>query len=212
MINSSPVNEKVWENINSMIFTSSGINVYSNTYNNHLSGMDIDCSLGKISNKSTKYAKMRNSFEISSYRLTTVCSERNVGTPSEIIGEINRRKNFDYYSIIARDELTNPDKITYNWLFIPSNYHLFDPASYMWSPKIGKLGKNIDRQVGWCTNSICGSKMVIKFNMSSQLWIHIKNADEINNFIIASTEIEKQTPLQQKYNYISIYEMYRGDL
>jgi Ser-tRNA(Ala) deacylase AlaX len=66
--------------------------------------MDINCSLGRISNKSAKYSNNKKSIDISSYRLTTVCSEKKCGTPTEIIEEINKRKNFDYYSFIVRDE------------------------------------------------------------------------------------------------------------
>ena len=42
LINSSPVNETVWEDLNSIIFESLGIKVYSNSKGSHLSGMDIN--------------------------------------------------------------------------------------------------------------------------------------------------------------------------
>jgi len=199
MINSSPVNETIWEDLNSLIFVSSGIEVYSKSDGSHLSGMDIKCSLGSISNKSAKYSTNKKHIDISSYRLTTVCSENNCGNPETIIEEINRRKNFDYYSFIIRDE-TGDGVIDYDWLFIPSDHLSLDPASYVWGPLIGKRGKNKDAQIGWCTNEINGCKMSITFSMSSQLWIHIEMTEEIKKFIIANAKVfNKQT-----LNYIQL--------
>jgi hypothetical protein len=206
MINMSPINEKNWEEVNSMIFTSSGIDIFSKSNGSHLSGMDIDCSIGKISNKSAKYSPQKKGFKISSYRLTGVCGEKNYGTPAEIINEINRRKNYDYYSFIIRDETTNPNKITYDWLFIPSSHHLFEPESYIWEPKIGKQAKHIDSQIGWKTNKIFGSSMSVIFSMSSQLWVDIEMSDEIRSYIIASAEVDKKP----EYNYISIIDKITG--
>ena len=78
LINSSPINETIWEDINAIIFSSLGIDIYSKSDGSHSSGMDINCSLGRISNKSAKYSNNKKSIDISSYRLTTVCSEKNV--------------------------------------------------------------------------------------------------------------------------------------
>ena len=99
-VNTSPINETIWEDINAIIFVSSGINIYSKSDGSHSSGMDIHCSLGRISNKSAKYSNNKTYIDISSYRLTTICNEKNCGTPIDFITEINRRKNFDYYSFI----------------------------------------------------------------------------------------------------------------
>ena len=85
LINSSSINETIWEDINAIIFSSSGIDIYSKSDGSHSSGMDINSSLGRISNKSAKYANNKKSIDISSYRLTTVCSEKKCGTPAEII-------------------------------------------------------------------------------------------------------------------------------
>ena len=205
LINSCPINETIWEDINSLIFTSLGINIYYKSDGSHLSGMDINCLLGKISNKSAKYNKNKKSIDISSYRLTTVCSENNCGILKNIISEINNRKNFDYYSFIIRDELNNGN-ISYDWLLIPSNYLIFNPSSYIWKPTIGKKGKNKDIQIGWNTNDINGSKMSIVFSMSSQLWIHIEMTEEIKKFIIANVIIENKP----KLNYIELYEKLNG--
>jgi len=201
LCNSSSINETMWEDLNGIVFSSSGIEMYSKSDGSHLSGMDIDCSLGKISNKSAKYSNNKKSMDISSYRLTTVCSEKKCGTSTEIIEEINKRKNFDYYSFIVRDETTSSENISYDWLLIPSNYIILDPSSYNWEPTIGKRGKNKDTQVGWNTNEINGCKMSITFSMSSQLWIHIEMNEDIKQFIIATVEV-KNKPI---CNYIDIF-------
>lgn len=200
LINSSSINETIWEDINAIILSSLGIDIYSKSNGSHSSGMDINCSLGRISNKSAKYSNNKKNINISSYRLTTVCSEKNYGTPIEIIEEINKRKNFDYYSFIIRDEIDN-ENISYDWLLIPSNYLILNPSSYIWEPTIGKRGKNKNIQVGWNTNEINGCKMSITFSMSSQLWIHIKMT-EIKKFIIASAIVENKP----KYNYINLFD------
>lgn len=201
MINSSVINETIWEDINVIIFNSIDIEIYSKSGGSHLPGMDINSSFGKISNKSAKYSKNKRSIDISSYRLTTVCSENNNGNISDIIDEINKRKNYDYYSLIVRNENNDTKEIEYDWYMIPSNYILLEPNSYEWKPIISKKGKKIDTQIGWTTNEINGSKMSIYFNMSSQLWIHIEITDEIKEFIIANITIINKP----KYNYIDIY-------
>jgi len=200
LINSSPINETTWEDINAIIFSTSGIEIYSKSDGSHLSGMDINCSLGRISNKSAKYSNNKKSIDISSYRLTTVCSEKKCGTPIEIVEEINKRKNFDYYSLIIRE--TYNENISYDWLLIPSNYLILDPSSYTWKPTIGKRGKNKDAQIGWNTNEINGCKMSITFSMSSQLWIHIEMTEEIKKFIVSSVVVENKP----KYNYIDLVD------
>jgi len=204
LINSSPINETVWEELNAAIFSSIGINVYSKSDGSHSSGMDISCTIGNISNKSAKYSAHRKSIDISSYRLTTVCSDKNCGDPVEIINEINRRKNFEYYSFIVRDELTDPEKITYDWLLIPSNYNILEPSSYEWNPMIGQRGKNKGSQVGWNTNIMDGSKMSITFSMSSQLWMHIDMTEQVKKFIVATTTVSNK-PM---YNYIELFKKF----
>ena len=211
LVNTSPINETIWEDINELIFVQSGIEVYSKSEGGHSSGMDISSSMGNISNKSAKYSHDRSSIDISSYRLTTVCSEKNCGNVQSIVEEINKRKNFEYYSLIIRDETTDKgcpqqskQSIHYDWLLVPSGYNVLDPASYEWVPTIGKRGKNKDMQVGWHTNEINGCKMSITFSMSSQLWIHIDMTGEIKKYIIASADADKKS----KYNYMQLYESY----
>lgn len=200
LINSCNINEKIWEDLNSLIFIKSGIEVTSKSDGSHLSGMDIQCSLGGISNKSAKYSLHRRSFDISSYRLTTICNSKSVGNIDEIVEEINQRKNFGYYSIIAREEMEG--RTHYDWLFIPSSYYLLDPSSYEWTPMIGQKRKNKDLQIGWNTNEINGCKMSITFSMSSQLWIHLKMTEELRQFIVSSSEVSTQP----KYNYIDLLD------
>jgi len=200
LINSCNINETIWEDLNSLIFTKSGIEVFLKSNGSHLSGMDIHCSLGGISNKSTKYSLHRRSINVSSYRLTTVCNSKNVGIINKIVEEINQRTNFEYYSIIVREEMEG--KNHYDWLFIPSNYYLLDPSSYEWLPMIGKKGQNKDLQVGWNTNEINGCKMSITFSMSSQLWIYLEMTEELKQFIVASSEVNTQP----KYNYIDLLD------
>jgi len=201
-INSTPINETVWEDINSLIFSKSNIEIHSKSDGSHSSGMDIHSSYGRISNKSSKYSSNGKKISVSSYRLTTVCSEKNCGDITTIIDEINRRKNFDYYSIIIRDENNDTKMIQYDWLLINSDYPLLDPSSYIWEPTIGKKGKNKDEQIGWHTNKIDGCSMKITFSMSSQLWIEINMTEDIKRYIISSILIHNNPT----YNYIDIVD------
>lgn len=166
LMNASPINETVWEDLNELILTACGVEVINKSNESHLPGMDINCSLGRLSNKSAKYYNKKN-ISISSYRLTTVCSDRKCGTPEDIIKEINKRKNFDFYSCIIRDENKENNTIKYDWLMVPANYTILDPSSYDWILTIGQKGDKKNIQVGWNTNEIDGSKMRIVFSMSS---------------------------------------------
>jgi hypothetical protein len=203
LVNSTAISEKVWEDINEMIFKSSGISIFSKSNGGHESGMDIHSNIGRLSNKSAKYSNSRTNIDISSYRLSSVCSDRTCGTPEEFISEINRRKNFDYYSVIAREESPDGLEIYYDWLLIPASYPALDPSTYEWTQTLGKRGKNKDQSVGWHTNKINGSEMSVSFSMSSQLWLHLEITEDMKQFIIAST-VEKATP---RMNYIVLSDM-----
>ena len=191
--NVEPIKESVWEAINTQVLTHAGCTVYSQASGSHSPGSDISCSAGNFSNKSVKYeTSLHDNFNISSYRLTSVCSASSPGNITDIVAEINKRKNFQYYSIIARDEQLT--KIQYDWFIIPADHPLMDPSSYTWVPLIGKRGKNKDSQIGWKTEPINGSSMSITFSMSSQLWISISITDEMKqNYIVATAEAKKQT-------------------
>jgi hypothetical protein len=200
--NISPINQTLWEDVNSTIFIHSNIKVFNQSNGSHQSGMDISSSIGNISNKSCKYSRNKKYIDISSYRLTTVCNNKDYGIPSDFINEINKRKNFDYYSILICDEDSSTDFITYDWLFIPSNHYLLEPSSYLWNKTTGKTKSNIGNQTGWNTNHIEGSSMKIVFSMSSQLWLHIEMTNEIKKYIIASVTIRKSS----HFDFISLFE------
>lgn len=157
------------------------------------------CSLGDLSNKSTQYETGYKSFKLSSYRLTTVCSDKIPGKIEDIITEINNRKNFKFYSIIVRYEKNN--EIQYDWYLIPSDYPQFNPSSYKWTPKIGKQGKNKGSTTGWGTDTIEASSISIIFSMSSQLWLDIIITEEMKKFVIASCKVNNG----MKLNYIQLY-------
>ena len=140
---------------------------------------------GGLSNKTSRYTK--NNTKISSYRLTTVCNNKDIGNIESIKKEIHRRnKSFKFYSIL----LSNPKKseIQYSWYLIPENYKYFNPDTYEWNIKLGKL-KNKDKIVGYKTNSINNNYMEINFSMSSQLWIII-NIDDIKKFKVNTVNVE----------------------
>jgi hypothetical protein len=205
-MNSAPINGTVWEELNALFFRSSGIDIYSKQIGSHASGMDIHSSIGKISNKSAKYSPCKKWFDISSYRLTTVCREKNGDNKDLFLQEIEKRKNFDYYSFLVRNQMgTNiSGKLEYDWFMIPSDYFVFNPYSYVWTPIIGKRGKNKDCHLGWTTQELPGgSKMNVAFSMSSQLWVRVAMTEDILSFRVASCVVNN-TP---KYNYIDLLNM-----
>lgn len=201
LLNKNPINETIWETINSEILQISGFNVYNSSNGSHLPGRDISSNFGTFSNKSSKYNKNKDEFSISSYRLTTVCSDKKCGNISDIISKINSRKNFTNYSFLVRNE-TN-DNIEYDWYLIPSDYSIFNPESYNWEPMFGKRGNKLGEQIGWETNKLFNSKMAINFSMSSQLWINISVTNELKSFIISSCTVNKKNIL----NYSKLYDM-----
>jgi len=199
MVNEGPIKEAVWEEINTIVLKHSGVSVLASANGSHRPGSDIECSLGNLSNKSVKYDTVKD-MDISSYRLTTVCSASEPGTPEVIVGEIMRRKNFQFYSIIARDEMLDERKISYDWFMIPADHPAVNPTTYIWEPMIGKQGKNKGQQVGWKTNIVNGSSMSITFSMSSQLWMSIHITEEMKEFIVASTTCENK----RRMDYIEL--------
>jgi hypothetical protein len=133
-----------------------------------------------------------------------VCNNKECGNIDSILQEINDRKNFDYYSIIVRNEEPDKPTIDYDWFMIPSSYNVLEPSSYTWQPMIGKQGKQKDKQIGWNTNKINGSSMSITFSMSSQLWHHIEITEEIKKFIVSSVTVSKTA----KTDYIKLFDSY----
>lgn len=194
LVNEDPIKESPWEDINAIILNASGCTVKSQASGSHKSGADLSCSLGDFSNKSSQYSG--SSFGISSYRLSTVSK----GQIEDIITEINRRKNFNYYSIIVRSEQDN--KYHYDWYLIPSDLPELNPGSYTWRPSLGKTAKNKGEITGWETNDLNGSSMSITFSMSSQLWMYLSITEEMKKYIVGSCNVN----IGRKYNYIQLFE------
>ena len=213
LINNDPIKETPWEDINAAILVASGCPVADQSHGSHRPGADITCALGGLSNKSTQYDAGGKSFKISSYRLTTVCSDKEPGDLAAIVAEINRRKNFDYYSIVARRDSggegggegagAEATHLQYDWYMIPSDYPAVNPATYTWTPKLGKTGKNKGTVVGWETNVIQGSSMSISFSMSSQLWMSVHLTDEMAEFVVGSCRILPK----RRLNYMQLYDL-----
>ena len=200
MLNTDPIKEAVWESINSLVFKYSGIQVVTQACGSHSPGCDIETDKGKFSNKSAKYEGKESAFSISSYRLTSVTNAENPGTLEDIFLEINKRKNFDYYSVILREE-NGIGGFKYDWYLIPSDYGPFNPLNFNWVPTIGKRGKNAGKQVGWNTDTSLNGSMSITFSMSSQLWIHLNVTEEMKQFIVASAAYDGKAP---EIDYITL--------
>ena len=198
LVNQDPIKESPWEDINVIVMEASGCAVKSQASGSHKSGADLSCSLGDFSNKSSQYAA--SSFGISSYRLSSVCSNKAPGQIEDIISEINRRKNFNYYSIIVRAELGG--QFHYDWYLIPSDLPELNPESYTWRPSLGKTAKHKGEVTGWETDELNGSSMSITFSMSSQLWINLHITEQMKQYIVGSCRAD----IGRKYNYIDLFE------
>lgn len=194
MINKTPIKETVWEEINCDI---AGVvcSISDEANGNHISGKDNRFDNIDISNKSAK--KCGNTISISSYRLTSVCSDKVPGNVKDIIREIEKRdKSFQYYSILVRDDMEN-HMISYEWYLIPKDHYLFNIENL--TPKIGKIGKKKGEIVGWESTN-CD----ITFSMSSQLWYKF-NIKDIENFKICSVVINNN---KSKINYSQIFHSF----
>ena len=201
LVNDSPLKESPWEDVNATVLEASGCSVKEQSKGSHQSGADIYCALGFLSNKSAQYETGRQSFKLSSYRLTTVCSNKSCGTMDEIIAEIQARKNFQYYSILLRDETA--DGCYYDWFLLPSDFPALNPETYEWRPLVGKKGKNKNEVIGWETAPHANqSRMSITFSMSSQLWLDIRVTEEMMRYRMGSCTVSKG----KKYNYIQLFE------
>jgi len=194
-INRTPIKESVWEDFNYNIV--SKVCTVTNAANgNHLSGSDMCFNEQGISMKSAKIEK-DNSINISSYRLTKVCSDRTPGNIEEIVNEINKRdQSYNYYSILFRKE--NNTIIKYYWCLIDKTCSIFKMNIDNIKAKIGKRGRNKDQQVGWSSNNFD-----INFSMSSQLWYKLKYED-IYDYIIAEIEIDMA---DSKISYSDVFEL-----
>jgi hypothetical protein len=194
IINKTPIKEGVWEEINCDI-VSSVCSITDEANGNHTSGKDNRFDNMNVSNKSTKTDG--NIVSISSYRLSSVCSDKNNGNSQDIVNEIEKRDNsFDYYSILIRNEKEN-SIIEYVWYVIPRDYYIFKVDKL--EPKYGKIGKKKGEVIGW-KSKYCD----IRFPMSSQLW-YTFNIIDIKKYQVCHTEINNSKP---KINYSQIFNSF----
>lgn len=190
------IKEARWESINAEIFHTSGLSVTGKSNGSHKSGADLVANNVAYSNKTACYDKKRMSFDISSYRLSAVCSNKDTGDISEIVSEINGRKNFSYYSILVREE--KEKAIEYDWYMIPAEFAMLNPSSYEWTQVENKKGKI----TGWESNEIQGCSMRIAFSMSSQLWITVRT-ELVKPYLVCSTEV----PVGTGIGFIRLHDM-----
>lgn len=195
MVNPAPIKEAVWEAINCVIVKSI-FSISDEAEGNHTSGKDNRFDNINISNKSTKVEG--TNISISSYRLTTVCNDKDIGISANIIEEIRKRdSSFDYYSLLVRDEKEN-SFIKYMWYIIPKDCYLFRIDNL--NHKIGKRGKKKDEIIGW--ESKYSS---ITFSMSSQLWYNF-SIDELKKYMVCYTEVDNNS--KRKIDYSQIYDLF----
>ena len=198
MVCETPIKESIWEEINRNI-VSSTCTVSDAANGNHKSGKDNRFNSWNISNKTGK-ANSINKASISSYRLTNVTSPDHLGSPINIINEINNRdSSFDYYSLLVRKEISI-NETEYIWYIIPKDFYLFNASKFGFEIKLGKRGRKLNKPTGWKNQH-----MEINFSMSSQLWFHF-NIDRIKQFIISSVIVNKNT--LPKINYAGIYQRF----
>ena len=204
LINDTPIKCHVWEEFNNSIvdeFTP----VSDSANGNHLSGRDAFWKGKGISQKSIKIDNnTTNSFSLSSYRLTKVCSNKNVGDPNIILKEINKRdESFDYYSILLRKEFDN--KIKYYWAFIPKKSCVFNINKTI-IHKLGKRGNKKGSITGWeSKHTDTESYFDITFSMSSHLWFKNISLTKIKKYILCEYTYTKTGT---KVSYADIYKLY----
>lgn len=203
MLNNSPITGTCWEDINATVLNASDCPVLWMSNGSHKPGKDMDCRIEglanpvvSLSNKSTKYFRGNRRFKISSYRLGTICSETSPGEVKDIVKGINDKKNFEFYSVLARSHAGK--EIHYDWYLIPSDLPALDPSTYEWHLKYKKNGD----LSGWETNIVNGSSMFVNFTMSSELWINLTITDDVKKFIVGSCDANTVS----RMNYIDFYE------
>lgn len=195
LINKAPIKESVWEEINTSIVEDL-YHVSDSANGNHTSGKDNKYKDWNISQKTIKISS-NNQINLSSYRLTSVCSDRNYGEKKSIKKEIEKRdSSFDFYSILLRKERDNT--FEYIWLIVPKDYYIFKINDSLMEYKIGKIGKKKNKTVGWQSLNFD-----ITFSMSSQLWYHFRYED-IKKYIINTITIDNSKP---KLRYDTIYNL-----
>lgn len=193
MINKPVIKESVWENINCQI-VKNHFKISDQANGGHFSGKDNRFDDINISNKTVKTGK-NGEIHLSSYRLSSVCNNKNTGIVENIIKEIESRDNsFDFYSLLVRHEKTESN-IEYSWYVIPKDCDIFKVQEL--SLKFGKSHLNKDQIIGY-SSKYCD----INFSMSSQLWFKF-NIKHIEKYKICSTEVDNS---KEKINYSEIYD------
>lgn len=192
MIHRQAIKESVWEEINCNI-VKHVCNVSDQSNGSHVSGKDNKFDNYNISNKTTK--KRGKKVHISSYRLTTLCSNKHPGNPQQIINEIKKRNDsFDYYSLLIREDLCHT-KLKYEWYMIPKDHYLFQINHLL-----PKMDKNKNGMIGWKSQH-CN----IIFSMSSQLWYNF-NIEQIRQYKLCNCTIHNDKP---KIDYAQVFHMFR---
>jgi hypothetical protein len=212
IVNNEPLKEAQWEEINSQVLSYSGYKIIKTASGSHSSGCDLKSSIGNFSNKTTKQTK--TAISISSYRLSSVCNQKNTGCLETIIGEIEKRdSSFTHYSLLVRDELHKENKLEgkskqlcYRWYLIPKYERSVRARAYTWKPMHAKRGAH-NEQVGWETEPVDGCRMTITFSMSSQLWIHIP-LTQLKKFLVGKVSVDKRGIR----NYLDLYDMMESSM
>jgi hypothetical protein len=204
IVNQEPLKEAQWEEINSQVLSYSGYKITETASGSHSSGCDLKSNIGNFSNKTTKQSK--TAISISSYRLSSVCNQKDPGCLETIMSEIEKRdSSFTHYSLLVRDEQQKePRSLCYHWYIIPKYEQSVQARKYTWKPMYAKRGKKKE-QLGWETEPIHGCKMSITFSMSSQLWIHLP-LEKLKKFVVGTVEVDKRGVR----NYLELYDMMNG--
>lgn len=127
LVNETPIKETRWEDINESI-VSPYCEISDVAKGNHKSGKDHSCMGFGISNKSTTVSK-KGIVNVSSYRLSSVCSDKKPGDIKCIKSEIAKRdSSYSYYSLLIRDE-SSPDVLVYKWYMVPKTCSVFSIAN-----------------------------------------------------------------------------------
>ena len=166
----------------------------------HVSGKDMKIGMHDVSNKSCTIEK--NKVHISSYRLTSVCNNKDNGNVHDILHEIKKRdSSFQLYSLLCRQEYEHG--IHYYWCVIPKTYYVLNAPLQQWKKKYG-IRTQKDKVVGWK-----GEYCDITFSMSSQLWFHFDFC-KIKQFVLHDIYIG-YTDTTDTLSYSDIYTLYHSN-
>jgi hypothetical protein len=181
MVNDNYIKESVWEHVFLQFFNGITNNIKYDS-GSHKPGSDCIIDNISYSNKTT-IIKKNNTINISSYRLSS-CNNNIL----KMIHEIDVvKKNFDFYSLLAR--VQHLDYITYKYYKIPSDF--FTANNFTWE----------ETKTQWKTNKLNGINLNIRKSMSFQLWINV-DCDSIKDYMIHSVDVKKN----EKIFYKDLYE------